>query len=211
MVRTLKLVSAILTASGLVILLVIFGPLIKQEIIFQYNKLIGTSYYIYNNNQDHDGYLKERGGIIPKSTDFGIIIPKINANVPIFANIDPFNEKEFLPILKEGIAHAKNTSFPGHGGNIFLFAHSATDNLLEIKQYNAVFYLIQKLDQNDEIVVFYKEKPYYYYVFEKRIVPAEAIKYLESADEEILTLQTCYPPGTTLKRLVVRAKPKNNS
>ncbi len=121
MVRTLKLVSAILIASGLVILLVIFGPPIKQEIIFQYNKLIGTSYYIYN-NQDHDGYLKERGGIIPKSTDFGIIIPKINANVPIFANIDPFNEKEFLPILKEGIAHAKNTSFPGHGSNIFLFA-----------------------------------------------------------------------------------------
>jgi len=208
MARTLKFISAILISSGLIILLVVFGPLIKQEVIFQYNKLIGTSYYIYNNKQDHDNYLKERGGITPESTDFGIIIPKINANAQIFPNIDPFSEREFLPILKKGIAHAKNTSFPGQGGNIFLFAHSA-NSLLEVQQYNAVFYLIQKLDQNDQIVIFYKEKPYYYYVFEKGIVPSEAIKYLEGEDEEILTLSTCWPPGTTLKRLLVKAKPKN--
>jgi sortase A len=210
MARTLKFISAILISSGLIILLVVFGPLIKQEVIFHYNKLIGTSYYIYNNGQDPNGYLKDRGGIIPESTDFGIIIPKINANAQIFPNIDPFSEREFLPILKNGVAHAKNTSFPGHGGNIFLFAHSAS-SALEIQRYNAVFYLIEKLNQDDEIVIFYKEKPYYYYVFEKKIVSAGAVKYLEEENEEVLTLQTCYPPGTTLKRLIVRAKLKDGS
>lgn len=206
MAKILKIISAFLIISGIAILLIIFGPLIKQEIIFQYNKLAGTTYYINSsNNQELNDHPKEEVNIIPKSTDFGIVIPKINANAPIFANIDPFKENEFLPILKKGIAHAKGTSFPGHGGNIFLFAHSAS-GILEVQQYNAIFYLITKLEKGDQIIIYYKETPYYYYVFEKKIVSPEAINYLGKTGQEELTLQTCYPPGTTMKRLVVRAK-----
>jgi LPXTG-site transpeptidase (sortase) family protein len=202
--KTLKIISALLVFLGIVILLLVFGPLIKQEVIFQYNKLIGTTYYIYN-NQELGNRLEGKGSIIPKSTDFGIVIPKIDANASIFANIDPFNENEFLPILKKGVAHAKGTSFPGHGGNIFLFAHSAS-GILEIQQYNAVFYLVNKLEKDDQIIIYYKETPYYYYVFEKKIVSPGATSYLEKTEKEELTLQTCYPPGTTLKRLIIRAK-----
>lgn len=200
-----NILSWLLITAGVVLLILVFGPLIKQEIIFQYNKLTKTYYYI---NPEESPEIRGRQ-IIPESTDFGIVIPKINANAPIFANIDPFKENEFLPILKKGIAHAKSTSFPGHGDNIYLFAHSAS-GILEIQQYNAIFYLIDKLEKDDQIVIYYKEKLYYYYVFEKKIVSPEAIKYLEETEEEILTLQTCYPPGTTLKRLVVRAKLKES-
>ncbi len=199
-----SILSWLLIGSGTIILALVFGPLARQEIIFQYRKLANKHYYYYKEVAETPPEGKQ---IIPQNTDFGIVIPKINANAPVFANVDPFAESEFLPILKKGVAHAKNTSFPGQGENIYLFAHSASGPL-QIKQYNAVFYLLSKLEQDDQIIIFYKEKPYYYYVFEKKIIGPEKIDYLEKTGEEILTLQTCYPAGTTLKRLIIRAKPE---
>jgi len=38
------------------------------------------------------------------------------------------------------------------------------------------------------------------------VVGPQATEYLKHTNEEILTLQTCYPPGTTLRRLIVFAK-----
>lgn len=143
--------------------------------------------------------------ITPVDADFGIVIPKISANAKIFPNINPFNEKEFLPVLQKGVAHAKGTYFPGGGRNIYLFAHS-TDAFYNAGRYNAVFYLIGKLETGDEIDIYYKNKIFKYFVYEKKVVSPGAVKYLNQGNEEILTLQTCYPPGTTLKRLVVRAK-----
>ena len=201
------ILSWLLIGGGITILLLVFGPLAKQEIIFQYHQATKKQYYYVEETANGKEEIPAKGQqIIPQSTDFGIVIPKINANAPIFANIDPFKESEFLPILKKGVAHAKNTSFPGQGENIYLFAHSASGPL-QIKQYNAVFYLLPKLEQGNQIIIFYKEKPYYYYVFEKKIIGPEKINYLEKTGEEILTLQTCYPAGTTLKRLIIRAKP----
>lgn len=162
--------SWLLIILGLSILVFVWGPLVQQEIIFQYNKATGSLYYTYNRENSDLGQnnsLEDRPSIVPKSTSFGIIIPKIGVNAPVFANINPFNEAEFLPILKKGIAHAKNTSFPGQGGNVYLFAHSA-NSALEIQRYNAVFYLVNKLEKGDQIVVYYKEKPHFYYVFEKK-------------------------------------------
>ncbi len=90
---------------------------------------------------------------IPVDTDFGIIIP----------NIDPYDEKKFLPVLKMGVAHAKGTAFPGQGKNIYLFAHS-TDAFYNVGYYNAVFYLIRKLIPGDEINIFYHNKLFIYTV-----------------------------------------------
>ena len=130
-----------------------------------------------------------------------------NHELPWDHIISPFDSKGYLPVLKEGVAHAKGTGFPGGGRNIYLFAHS-TDSFLNFRQYNAVFYLLGKLENGDEIDIFYKNSLFRYEVIEKKVVFPEAIHYLDSDEEEILTLQTCYPPGTTLKRLIVRAKKK---
>lgn len=148
--------------------------------------------------------------LIPKDTDFSILIPKIGASQKVFANIDSSNEKEFLPVLQQGVAHAKGTVFPGQKGNIYLFAHS-TDNFWDVGRYNAIFYLLKDLAPGDEIMVYFENLRHNYIVEESSIVDASEVSFLLKSQEqgkETLILQTCWPPGTTWKRLLVFAKPK---
>lgn len=144
----------------------------------------------------------------PVSAQFGIIIPKIGANAKIFPNIDPGNPETYLSVLKDGVAHAAGTVFPGVSGNIYLFAHS-TDAFWNVGRYNAIFYLLKELEKGDEIDVFFMGVRHIYRVVDKLIVAPSQVHYLtEMTPYEQLSLQTCWPPGTTLKRLIILAKPE---
>ncbi len=143
--------------------------------------------------------------LIPEDPSFTIIIPKIGANAKIIANVDAANEPAYLEALKQGVGHVLGTAYPGEGGHIFLFAHS-TDYFWNVGSYNAVFYLLYKLEKNDEVDIFYKGQRYVYKVINKKIVDPSQIEFLtRKTNKEFLTLQTCWPPGTTLKRLLVFA------
>lgn len=148
--------------------------------------------------------------LVPKNTEFGIVIPKIGASAKVFENIDPSNQERFLPILAQGVAHAQGTVFPGMMGNIYLFAHS-TDSFWNAGRYNAIFYLLKDLQVGDEIVIFYQNKRYEYIVSASKVVNPDDVSHIVDAQkqgEETLILQTCWPPGTTFQRLLVFAKPK---
>jgi len=178
----------------LVILVFIFWPVTKEEIKYQVNKTT----------------IKEES-LNPPNKDFAIVIPKIRAVAPIIKSVDPYNKNVFLPALKKGVAHAKGTSFPDENGNVYLFAHS-TDAFYNVGAYNAVFYLIGKLEKGDEIKIYFNNIEYSYRVVEKKVVDASDSNYLtQKTNEKVLTLQTCYPPGTTIKRLVVLAKLKDSN
>jgi sortase A len=143
--------------------------------------------------------------LTPVDPNFSIVIPKIAANAKILANVDSTDEKIYLPALQKGVAHAQGTAFPGEGGHVFLFAHS-TDYFWNVGAYNAVFYLLGKLEKGDEVNIFYKGQRYVYKVIDKKIVDPKQVEYLtRKSNKEFLTLQTCWPPGTTLKRLLVFA------
>ncbi len=146
--------------------------------------------------------------IAPVNTDFAIVIPKINANSKVIANVDPAKYGVYIEALKHGVAHAEGTAYPGQVGNSFLFAHSV-GNFWEVNRWNAVFYLLRELESGDEIDIFYKGERYIYQVYDKKVVLPNDIKYIEpQADFPKLTLQTCWPPGTTLRRLLVFARLK---
>lgn len=147
--------------------------------------------------------------LTPSDTNFSITIPKIGASARVFPNIDPANSGEFLPVLQKGIAHAKGSVFPGFAGNVYLFAHS-TDSWWNVGRYNAVFYLLKNLTKNDPVVVFFENRRYDYVVSEVLVMDAKDITHLARPQEgeQKLILQTCWPPGTTWKRLVVIANPK---
>lgn len=143
--------------------------------------------------------------LVPEDPGFSIVVPKIGANARILPNIDASDEATYLAALKKGVAQVSGTAFPGEGGHIFLFAHS-TDYFWNVGTYNAVFYLLYKLEANDEVNLFYKGQRYVYRVIGRKIVdPSEVVYLTRKTNKEFLTLQTCWPPGTTLKRLLVFA------
>ena len=151
----------------------------------------------------------ERGQVevlIPDDPQFSVVIPKIGANARILPNVDASDKDAYLSALQNGVAHTLGTTFPGEGGHIFLFAHS-TDYFWNVGSYNAVFYLLYKLEKGDEIDVFYKGQRHVYQVVGSQIVDPSQVEYLtRKSNKEFLTLQTCWPPGTTLKRLLVFAQ-----
>ncbi len=147
--------------------------------------------------------------LVPSDTLFSIVIPKIGATSSITPNVDPSNPDEFLPVLQHSVAHAKGTVFPGMNGTTYLFAHS-TDNFWDVGRYNAVFYLLKDLNPGDDIVIFFENKRYNYKVTQTEIVDDSQVSYLVNSQgdkTQRLVLQTCWPPGTAWKRLLVIAEP----
>ncbi len=145
--------------------------------------------------------------ITPIDREFGIVIPKLGANARIMPNVDPFNSRLYQQALTKGVAHAKGTAMPGEMGNIFLFSHSSV-NFYEASRYNSVFYLLTKMEVGDEVDLYYQGVKYTYAVTSKKTVGPTAVQYLKPLDKgrEIVTLMTCWPPGTTYKRLLVIAE-----
>lgn len=176
----------LLLAISILLFLLIFHPVITEEV--KYNLRSKT---------DLDK------AIVPSDTDFGIVIPKIKANAAVIKNVDPYNANVYQRQLTKGVAHARGSALPGRAGNVFLFAHSS-DNFYNANRYNSVFYLLNKLEKDDEIDLYFEKKKYQYRVSAKKIVAPTAIAYLKgSSFLNKLTLMTCWPPGTTLKRLII--------
>jgi sortase A len=180
---------------ALSLLVLTFWPVVREEAKYDLHQVVKAV-----------KVEKVEKNLTPPNTDFSIVIPKIEAVAPVFANIDSQDSKAFLPVLKKGVAHAKGTALPGQAGNTYLFAHS-TDAFYNVGYYNAVFYLLGKLQKGDEIFVYYRGEKIHYLVSEVKVVDAKNVEYLGNFNQgNTLTLQTCYPPGTTLRRLVVVAR-----
>ena len=129
-----------------------------------------------------------------------LLLLSVHANVYAADLIEVYQQA-----LTKGVAQAKNTSYPDLNGNMFIFAHSSVD-FYEAQKYNSVFYLLSKLEKEDKIDIYFKEKKYTYSVTEKKTVDPTEISYLENKSiEKTLTLMTCWPPGTTYQRLIVKA------
>lgn len=185
-----KIIGSILIFCGFVLIGFIYYPILIEEVRYQ-THLIRPP---------------EEKEIIPESTEFGLVIPKIGVNAKVFARVDANDPKEYLPVLAKGVAHAEGSALPGYEGNVFIFGHSS-DTPFNITRYNALFYLISKLEPDDEIIVYFQEEEYLYKVVDKKISPPEFVEeYLEYLTGRTLTLQTCTPPGTTINRLLVIAK-----
>jgi sortase A len=175
-------------AAGIAVLVYIYAPVVATEIKYQTATQPAT--------------------IVPVDTELGIVIPKIGANAKIIADVDPFNSWEYQQALTRGVAQAKGTVLPGDPGNSFLFSHSSADLFLATT-YNSIFYLINKLEVGDEIIVYRNNNPISFAVTEKKTVSPKDISYLSTTSPEPqITLMTCWPPGTDIKRLMVIAQIK---
>ena len=225
--RVAKFIFKSFAIGGILGVLVLFSPLVFVEAKYRVEKILPQKQKVvvaessiaipqsFKTPTTTFGDLAKEKKVeilTPVDPAFSLIIPKINVNSRIVANVSASDKNEYDLALKSGIAHAKGTYLPGGGGTIYLFAHS-TDYIWNINRFNAVFYLAKELDTGDEIDIFYNGRHFVYTVDQSKIVDADEVSYLKpQRNQEELILQTCYPPGTTWKRLLVfaHAKVENN-
>lgn len=211
----LRTLANTLILGSLVFLSISLYPLIKDEVLYYYRQFRGITYTIDEEPQPQPqpspfGTLASRPTpltITPVSKDFGIVIEKIGVNAPIVADVDTTSNQAYMEALRHGVAHAKGTAKPDEVGNVYLFAHS-TLNFWEYGEYATVFTLLHQVEPGDRVVVFYQGERYDYRVAEKELVPGFDLTPLErKSSRNLLTIQTCDPPGTTLRRLILIAEP----
>lgn len=134
-----------------------------------------------------------------------IIIPKIGVKAPVvYDEPSPYNEP-VQKALERGVIRYWDTSSPGETGNVAILGHSS-NNLLNAGKYKYVFVNLKKLENDDIIYLDYQSKRYAYKVTDKTILPPDDLSYIRPTDVPSVTLITCDPPGTSQKRLYIRAE-----
>jgi len=194
--------------------ILLFAPIVTQEVKYQLKTSLAsdlvekTEYPIASDvKADTTSDIQNEAMNLGVDPEFSIVIPKIDAKSHVIANVDTANEKDYLDALSKGVAHAKGTFFPGQGKPIFLFAHS-TNLPINVSRYNAVFYLLSKLEKGDHVIIYFANKKYEYKVIDSVVKPSTDTSFLyDQTNTERLYLMTCTPPGTTWKRLFVIAEP----
>lgn len=199
---------------GILLLLIGFGVLFftYQPVIWSYldyylspKPVSEVKVEIAQEEEEITTEIKKETEVVFVDNNFGLYIPKIKANAKVIKNVDPYDFDAYRNALVYGVVHAKGTAVPNEVGNVFLFAHS-TVNFYERRDYNVYFYLLGELEKDDPIYVSYDSEIYKYKVLELKIVNPSDVQYLgQYMEEDTLTLMTCWPVGSNVKRAIVIA------
>ena len=138
-----------------------------------------------------------------------IIIPKITKNIPVLdlkqksVSWEKELEDIFMKELEDWVVRYPGSSKPGKNWNTFIFGHSS--NYPWIKwDYNDVFVNLNKLEYQDEVILYYEQEKYTYKIKEKKVIkPGQTDILKRNKNKDEITLMTCWPIGTTLNRLIV--------
>jgi sortase A len=102
--------------------------------------------------------------------------------------------------------HYPGTAEPGEHGNVVITGHSSYF-LWDPGRFKDVFALLHQVVVGDTVVVYHNQEKYQYKVYQIEVVMPDQVDVLAQAGGDRLTLITCTPVGTNLKRLIVLAKP----
>ncbi|MBU1019054.1 MAG: sortase [Patescibacteria group bacterium] len=147
--------------------------------------------------------------IIPP--DNRLIIPSINKNIPIVEvsteSLASQNwtslDEEILEALKDGAVRYPGTALPGEEGNTFITGHSSY-YFWDSGNYNEVFALLSEMEVGDYAIIYYNQQKFTYQITEMReVAPSEVDVLAQPKGKHQLTIMTCTPVGTNLRRLVV--------
>jgi sortase A len=141
--------------------------------------------------------------IQPDMPENSIRIPSIEIDAPISWRVNNV-PKEVSSGLSKGVIQINGTALPGQKGNVYITGHSS--NYVWVRQkYNSIFSNISKLVVGDLIYVKFGSDIYAYKVFDQRVVASNDLSILNPTNDSRLTLATCWPLGTSLKRMVILA------
>lgn len=153
--------------------------------------------------------------LTPSTYENRLRIPALGVNAPIIEpslGLDALESKDWNALeeqvrdsLSQGIVHYPGTAAPGKIGNAFLTGHSS-NVFWEKSEYNTIFALLPRLELGADIYVTYGQNEYHYRVIGKKEVPPSDVSILNQGNQKILTLMTCTPVGTAIRRLVLTAE-----
>lgn len=171
-------------------LLLLFAPIMQSQ--FEY--LVRKN----NENMSTETLCSSVGG-----PEIVLCIPKLQMHVPITGDAD---WKNMNSELRNGVTHLLGTAQPGNEGNAVFFGHSS-GYIWEKGPSKTVFVHLNKLQEGDDIYFTQGEAKWRYRVrWVRTVMPNDTSVLNQDFNEKASTFITCWPPGTTLERLVVRAQ-----
>jgi sortase A len=131
-----------------------------------------------------------------------LAIPSLGIEVPIVIS-QSNSEVALQKDLEKGVIYLPGSSVLNEKGTMVIMGHSSAYPWYK-GQYGSIFALLNKLNINDEIIVFSKDKQYIYKVLGKEIKAPKDLVFQTQEDEPILYLVSCWPVNTAWKRIVIK-------
>jgi sortase A len=180
-------------------------------LFLQFNRVLVSNVVAYVSPGSIDPQniiVSPEGGNIEVGDESKLIIPKINVDVPVIYGIGNDYDSQ-MAAMEKGVAHFAipgASSRPGQVGNTAIAGHSSND-IFDSSRYKFIFAQLDRLKEGDMIYANYDGLRYSYVVTKKEVVkPTEINKLVYDTDKPMMTLITCTPLGTALKRLLVTAE-----
>lgn len=131
-------------------------------------------------------------------------IPSLKINVPVIWTKDT---KNFDKDLQTGVVHYPGTALPGQIGTAYISGHSS-NYVWARGSYNQVFSTLGNLADNTSFKVTVVQKNgkdaiYHYIVVGRQEYDAKDQAQFRNSAQSVVALSTCWPVGSTAKRLVV--------
>ena len=204
-----KYLSLTTLLVGIIFLLSVFWPILKYEFksqnftqqLISPVEVLGESTTVVDYSRPST-WFPTAPNLPPqpsKITHYALSIPKLKI------------EKAVVHIggedLMDSLIQYPGTALPGQYGNTVIFGHSVLPQFFNPKNYKTIFSTLPTLKKGDEILIDFDGVLYRYEVTSLQEVLPENVSVLEQHyNAEYLTLITCVPPGTYLRRLVVTAR-----
>ena len=224
--KVLRLFSLLIIFIGVVIIFYIFYPLALWQIYFapalassniktpipkaavvnpsEIGSLISQAGNLlsgvdYTNAQNWFPEFNPRTAGQPKIPSYTISVPKLKIQNAVVSTVD--NNLAIHLVNYEG------TAVPPESGNAVIFGHSTLPQLFNSNDYKTIFATAYQLKLGDEIYANVNGISFKYRIFNISVVePTDISIFEQDYGNSYLTLVTCTPPGTTWKRLIIKAK-----
>jgi LPXTG-site transpeptidase (sortase) family protein len=147
----------------------------------------------------------DKNSSLPAISDNSLFIESIGVKAPIIFGVEN-TEATVSENLRNGLIQISGTSLPGEMGNVFITGHSSNYSWTK-SQYNSVLALLDNVVIGDLVQIKFHNVNYVYRVKKIFVVNPSESSVMKSDDKNVtLTLMTCTPVGTNLKRLIVQSE-----
>ncbi len=135
----------------------------------------------------------------PRIDTYTLSIPRLNIKDAVVSATDDD--------LAKHLVNYGGTAIPPDKGNAVVFGHSTLPQFFDPKNYKTIFAKAYELKTGDELLANVSGAIYKYRIYNITVVsPNDTSVLQQDYSDSFLTLITCTPPGTTWKRLIIKAR-----